>query len=835
MTQVHLIGNAHLDPVWLWRWQEGCNEVLQTFRSALDRLNEYPDTVFTCSSAAYYEVVESLEPEMFAEIVKRVKEGRWVPVNGWYVQPDCNLPGGESFARQALYSQLYYREKFGKCCTTGYNVDSFGHNGNLPQLLKQGGLESYVFMRPGAHENPHVPEWLFRWQGVDGTQILTFRIPDAYCKGMPFPGGSREWFEPSYLEAGKACEQLGTDLMLFYGVGNHGGGPTRWDIEYIQSRQKECQVIFSDPDSYFKAVRLQNPELPVWNNELQHHASGCYALNSPVKQWNRQAENDLFAAEVWDTLAAQVSGRKPATQLFKDAWKHLAFNQFHDIIAGCCIPEAYDDARSSIGYARQLAAQQQLAALLYFSRRIDTWIEGVSEPACCEVRHCSGVDGCFPAPVVVFNPHAQPVSTTVQVPCSPAWTQTVQVKDAVGKSVPAQIVRASRNDRVDHFDVLFPVRLPACGYATYWVQSTGEGAAPQGFDSVTTGEQDGGLVMENRYLSVRIDATSGAVVSLWDKQANTESFVAPAALPLVLDDSENDSWAHGQDYFDKLITRMTPVSVTWKEQGKLRSGVKVEYKYKDSRLQQIFYLTADQKQLHVQCRAVWQQPHTLVKLAFPITGENAFDTAEIPYGFICRKATGEEQPAQRWADVTATAKDGSLHGVAILNDGKYAYSCKENELRVTVVRNAMYADHYFGREGAADRYTDEGMQLFSYVIVPHNGPVQFSEVTNLAALLNSPAVPVRESYHKGTGAPQQASFLQLTPAGVELGAVKFAEDASGDVIVRCRETTGNACKATLMLAGYPSITFDIRGQEVFSLRLKKDGTANRVNFVEDIR
>ena len=141
-SKIHLIGSAHLDPIWLWRWQEGCGEVLQTFRSALDRLNEYPDFVFTCSSAAYYKWVEEIAPDMFEEIVARVKEGRWVPVNGWWVQPDCNMPSGESFARQALYSQLYYYEKFGKICSTGYNVDSFGHNGNLPQLIFKGGMNA---------------------------------------------------------------------------------------------------------------------------------------------------------------------------------------------------------------------------------------------------------------------------------------------------------------------------------------------------------------------------------------------------------------------------------------------------------------------------------------------------------------------------------------------------------------------------------------------------------------------------------------------------------------------------------------------------------------------
>lgn len=176
--KVHLIGNAHLDPIWLWRWQEGCGEVLQTFRSALDRLNEYPDFVFTCSSAAYYKWVEEIDPDMFEEIRERVKEGRWVPVNGWWVQPDCNMPSAESFARQALYSQLYYNEKFGRICKTAYNVDSFGHSGMLPQIIKNGGMTAYVMMRPGAHENAEIPN-MFMWESLDGTQIPTFHIPDA--------------------------------------------------------------------------------------------------------------------------------------------------------------------------------------------------------------------------------------------------------------------------------------------------------------------------------------------------------------------------------------------------------------------------------------------------------------------------------------------------------------------------------------------------------------------------------------------------------------------------------------------------------------------------------
>ena len=182
MTKVHLIGNAHLDPVWLWRWTEGCSEVLSTFRSALDRLSEYPDYVFTCAGAQYYEWVERLDPGMFEEIRARVAEGRWVITGGWRIQPDCNLPSAESFARQALYSQRYYLEKFGRTARVGYNVDSFGHSAALPQLLRLSGLSAYVFMRPSLPDEKTFPfeERSFLWKGADGTCIPTYRVPEPY-------------------------------------------------------------------------------------------------------------------------------------------------------------------------------------------------------------------------------------------------------------------------------------------------------------------------------------------------------------------------------------------------------------------------------------------------------------------------------------------------------------------------------------------------------------------------------------------------------------------------------------------------------------------------------
>ena len=185
--KLHMIGNAHLDPVWLWNWQEGFQEVKATFKSALDRMREDENFVFTCSSAAFYEWVEENNPKMFQEIQKRVKEGRWEIVGGWWIQPDCNIPSGESFIRQGLYGQRYFQEKFGVTAKTGYNVDSFGHNGNLPQILKKSGMDHYIFMRPMPLEKG-LPGRIFRWKSMDGSEVTAYRmrsrgssVPAAMC------------------------------------------------------------------------------------------------------------------------------------------------------------------------------------------------------------------------------------------------------------------------------------------------------------------------------------------------------------------------------------------------------------------------------------------------------------------------------------------------------------------------------------------------------------------------------------------------------------------------------------------------------------------------------
>ena len=285
-----MIGNAHLDPVWLWNWQEGFQEVKATFKSALDRMNEDENFIFTCSSAAYYEWVEKNNPAMFREIQKRVAEGRWELVGGWWVQPDCNIPSGESFVRQGLYGQRYFREKFGKACRTGSNVDSFGHTFTLPQILKKSGMEEYVFMRPWL-DTP-----VFCWESPDGSRVNAVSLPSEYTT----------WFYESTREAVEMAADAARKANLHgmpccFGVGNHGGGPTKKNIESIHQLQKELPELELEVSGYrdfFDSLTEEEKAvLAVRRDFFNKVNTGCYSMDGRFKRKNRQTEFRLLSAE----------------------------------------------------------------------------------------------------------------------------------------------------------------------------------------------------------------------------------------------------------------------------------------------------------------------------------------------------------------------------------------------------------------------------------------------------------------------------------------------------------------------------------------------------------
>lgn len=813
-NNIHLIGNAHLDPIWLWRWQEGCGEVLQTFRSAVDRIKEYKGFVFTCSSASYYKWVEEIDPELFEEIRKLVKKGKWVPVNGWWVQPDCNMPSVESFARQALYSQLYYYEKFGEICKTGYNVDSFGHNAMLPQFLVKGGMRCYVMMRPGMHENAEIPENLFWWDSPDGSRVLTYRIHESYgVSGTNHIDKQIEFFN-------KRAEEKGHGMMLFFGVGNHGGGPTKGDIEHIKELQDNGfeNLEFSSPDDYFAEMCAAKVDVPVWSDEMQHHASGCYSATSLVKQLNRKAENWLASAEKWNTVAASISDLPAATKAFGEAWKEVCFNQFHDILCGCSIAEAYDDVRDAMGYAMTVAAKEENKALLKIASCVDTWLDGVSDTQTCNERHhCRNLK--FPRPVIVFNPLGKEVETPVRT-----YHPSSRVKDSDGNDVLFQNVRSSRSND-SHLDTEFIAKVPALGYATYWLWH--HDAEIDAYEPAESDIKADALTIENRYLKVKFSAETGAIESLVSKEDGTEFVGGEFCIPTVIDNTEPDTWAHNIFKFDKEIGKMKLESIELAENGPVRAVIRTKHSFGGSYLKQDFILAANSKHIRVKYKTLWQEPLTMLKMPVEISGNEPISTYAIPGGYIKRPCNGEEEPALTWGDVTAEGK-----GVALISDSKYSYSCNGNKLSLTLLRNSIFADHYSDRPAADFNYCDEGLSRFEYAVYPHSGDAEKSDVQDIADVINTKPVAIPAGYRKGS-APQKKSFISIDKENISLMSFKFCEDGSGDAVIRLAETAGKKVKTAIVCdiidAGFYA---DFTPFEIKTFRVNKDGYVNETDFLE---
>ena len=339
---LHMVGNAHIDPVWLWRWVDGCAEAIATCWAAVDRLDEGGGFVFTRGEAQIYAWVEEFDPPLFARVKRYVAAGRWIVVNGWWIQPDCNIPSGEAQIRQALYGKRYFLSRFGVAPDVGYNVDLFGHAATFPMLLRHTGSNAYVFMRPGPHEM-QLPANLFDWRSPDGSVVPTFRIQGAYNTS------------PRNTPLDKKMEQqlamsrdAGQPYMCFYGVGNHGGGPTKENVKTIEERiRKHADVGFSDPVRYFR--ELPEAARPVVDTELQFHAIGCYAAASALKGLNRRCEAKLAQAEAAAALAFRVAGAPYPRAEFEALWRKLLFNQFHDTLGGTSLESACVDAIEDFG------------------------------------------------------------------------------------------------------------------------------------------------------------------------------------------------------------------------------------------------------------------------------------------------------------------------------------------------------------------------------------------------------------------------------------------------------------------------------------------------------
>lgn len=762
IKKYYMIGNAHLDPVWLWNWQEGSAEAKATIRSALDRMSEYPEFKFVCSSASVYEWIEEFDPEMFEEIKQRVAEGRFIIVGGMYVQPDCNLPSGEGFARQLLYAQQYFKEKFGVTAKVGYNVDSFGHNEMLPQMLKKSGMDYYIFERPEEHEK-HLPANLFRWRSPDGSFVTAYRVTEPYCFNIE----DSEMLKERLDRVASECDNGAEEAIFLYGVGNHGGGPTIQNIELIKEYQKsgEKELCFADPLDFFKNAEKRT-DLPEVSEELQHHASGCYAAVSEIKNAVRRSENELYAAEIYTLLANRLLNKDIPQAELKKAWKDVTFLHFHDILSGTAIHSAYKDCEMMAGEARMTAARETNNALQSVSWKIDTSDSG------------KGV------PVIFFNPFPWDYNGLVQIN-----RHTVAVTDKNGAAVPSQLVFSETYSVTGRSDTVFKAHIPAFGYATYYFPLadqrgyfTANGENTETNENLLVGEN----FLENELLRAEFDTHSGVIKSLYDKKNEKQLLSGSGAKPIVIDEYESDTWSHGIFKFDKHIGTFTDAAVTVTERGPLRVALKIESRYNNSLLMQEFSLTAGEDKLRVNVKLNWQEKHKMLKLRFNSAAENPVSYCEIPFGVTKRPCIGNEEFGHGWAEIK-----GDNGGIALINNSKYSYSFDKGALNLTVARSPLYADH--GQKPRSDKtaFTDIGIQEFAYEVT--GADKSFYELAKAARELNFTPVNIVENNHKGT-LPEEYTGIFCNGDGVMISAVKRAEDNCGTVL-RAYETNGKHTSA----------------------------------------
>ena len=766
-------GNSHIDMAWLWPWTETVEVVRNTFRSALDLTREYPDFKFTMSSARTYSWMEEKYPDLFKEIQERVKEGRWEIVGGMWVEPDLNMPGGESLVRQILVGKKYFQQKFGVDVKIGWNPDSFGYNWQLPQIYKKAGMDTFVTQKlMWAHEFTVFPHKLFWWEAPDGSRLLTY-FPHDYAMGIdPVQLGKdvSVWVPAIYGEKPPA----NAEMMHLYGVGDHGGGPTRTMLD-TATRWMQPDVVFpnlqlSTAAAFFADLqpKLANINVPVWRDELyfEYHR-GVFTTQAETKRRIRRTEELLLNAEKFSAIAT-LFGRKYPSAEFDRGWKDLLFDDFHDIFPGSGIGVNYLDAKRNLEDVGRVG-------------------QGILDGSLEEIAENINLKGNG-VPVVVFNSlsweREEVIEREVRLPEA---ANSVEVVDATGKPVVSQVLFAERGTR--RVRLLLKASVPGFGYSTYYVRPIAKPAATQ---TVLTASND---TLENEFVRLKVDPKTGCMTSLFDKRTKSET-LAPAEidtggpkdsicgnlLQTFRDKPKQwDAWNIDEDFEKEHWDLDKADEVTLVESGPLRAILRVKNHFQNSTFVRDIVVTAGSPRVDVKTTADWHEKHILLKLAMPLAAHNKMATFEIPYGSIERPTTRNtraeqgkfEVPALQWADIS-----DANHGLSLLNDCKYGYDAKGNVLRLSLLRSPEWPDPH----------ADEGRHEFTYSLYAHSGNWKDALTVRSGYELNYPLLTLQGEKHSGN-LPEQHSFLELKAENVVLTATKKAED-DGAIIFRFYEWAG---------------------------------------------
>ena len=784
--RVHLICNAHLDPVWLWEWEEGVAATISTFRTAADLCEEFDEFVFNHNEVILYRWVEEYEPALFERIQRLVKAGKWHIMGGWYLQPDCNMPSGESFVRQILLGKAYFAEKFGVEPTTAVNFDPFGHTRGLAQILAKSGYHSYLFCRPGQGDC-QLPSDQFIWVGFDGSEVMGCRNP-SYNSPL-----------------GKAVEKVRAQLanpgshwagIVLWGVGNHGGGPSRKDLADLRAlidETTEANVMHSTPEAYFADLANDRASLPKHADDINPWAVGCYTSQVRIKQKHRLLENEIYSLEKMASAAAlQGLMSYPAEEL-RSAAQDLAMCQFHDILPGSSIQLVEDMSIRVLDHALENISRAKARAFFALAS---------GQPRAAENE----------IPILVYNPH--PFRAQAVIECefqladqnwSDEFTSTPVYRD--GKLLPSQNEKELGNltldwrKRVAFLADLEPGQMNRFDCRLEVLPSKPEPELKPA---------NGAISFKTSEIEVAINTATGLV----DKYAiGGVDQVGPNAFePLVIVDDE-DPWGMRTHSYGQVegsfklmspedgarfsgVTSTTLPSVRVVEDGPVRSVVEAVFGYDHSAICQRYLLPKVGTEIEVQTRVHWNEKSRMLKLAVPVPGGARY-IGQVAYGVQNLPSNGDEAVAQKWVAVISGSR-----ALTCINDGVYGSSFSPDEgLRLTLLRSPAYSGHPIGDRPVVpqDRYSpriDQGERFYRFWLNGGDTQSRLDAIDREALVKNEK--PFTLSFFPSGDGKAAKPFAELGDESVQITAAKLSEDGEA-LIVRLFEPTGQPRSTTLSL------------------------------------
>ena len=814
-----LVCNSHIDPVWLWPWEEGLAATLSTFRAAAGLCAEFDGFIFCHNEAILYRWVEEYEPVLFDRIRQLVRAGRWHVMGGWYLQPDCNLPCGESFVRHILAGRKYFSSAFGVMPRVAVNLDPFGHTRGLVQILAKAGYTGYLFCRPDAKHLP-LPSDDVIWVGYDGSTVLAHRASEHYNS----EGGKARAKVEAWLAA-HADQPRG---LMLWGVGNHGGGPSREDLTALQALMDttpERAISHGTPDDYFAALEATRDALPRLARDLNPWAPGCYTTMSTVKRAHRRLESRLWLTEkMLATAAVQDLLPYPAAAL-RDAQDALLFCQFHDILPGSSVAEVEDQALQRLGHGLDIA--ERLRARAFFAL-----LSG--QPA--------AGDGEYP--VCIFNPHPFAVTGTITCEFQPPepnadrrvfWQPELTGPD--GLAVPLQVEKESCNIQVDQRKrIVFRATLGPGAMTRYACRLiTVPRPADPGVRPIS-----GDLNHRGELCQVVINGATGLMTRY---VVDGVDYVSAGAFAALVMKDDADPWAMRVRGFRHLMGRfkllsaedtaklahlkgeaLPPVRVV--EDGPVRTMVEAVFGFGRSTLVMRYLLPKRGTEVEIDVRVHWCEPDAMLKLAVPTTLANMRVRSQAAYGVERHDPAEQELVGQQWI---ACVSGDDAQAMTLINDATYGFDYRGSELRVSCLRSPAHAGHPVDevtpivRQDRVERRIDQGEHTFRFWLNAGPANARLAAVDREATVRHE--APMALAVFPSGHGPAAVPGVTVSDAAVQMPALKFSEDGRA-LVIRLFEPPGSPRSTTVSVPALKASTrVDLGAFELRTLRVDLESGA----------